>query len=156
MANGGGFAVPKEKQLVTVHVACGETITGNIFLEFKPETVTLYQKVASFLEESAAFFTIVPDAGGPQFLAKASVRMLEMESVEDESAFSLKRIENITALLCDGVHVDGSLMADVPEEKARLSDCLNLPERFLSMRAGGKVLFVNKSLVLKVLYAKNG
>lgn len=152
----GGFAVPKEKQAVTVHLLGGESLQGNIFLEYKPETVTLYQKVASFLEEDASFFTVVPDAGGPQFIAKACLRMLELESAEDESAFSLKRIENIIAVLCDGSRIEGALMADVPEEKARLSDCLNLSERFLSVRAGGKVLFVHKPLVLKVLYASHG
>lgn len=147
------FTVPKERQEVTVHLLGRETLAGSIFLEYKPQAVTAYQKVVSFLEDETSFFPLVPAEGKPRFIAKASVTMLEMDRAEDESSFILKRIENVTVVLIDGSNLDGLLMADVPEEKARLSDCLNLPERFLNLRMNGKILFINKALIQKVLYA---
>lgn len=155
MTDNRDFAVPKERQQVTVHLLGGETLAGNIFLEYKPEAVTAYQKVASFLEDPLAFFPLAGGGGKPQIIAKANLKMLEMEYPEDESSFSLKRIENVTIVLADGSRIDGLLMADVPEEKDRLSDCLNLPERFLSLRISGKILFLNKALVQKVLYSSH-
>ena len=147
------FAVPKEKQQVKIQLLGGETLAGNIFLEYKPEAVTVYQKVSSFIEDRTGFFPIAIGEVKPQIIGKTSVKILEIDYPEDESIFSLKRIENVSVMLSDGSRIDGLLMADVPEERDRLSDCLNLPERFLSLRLSGKILFVNKSLVRKVLYS---
>lgn len=146
------FAVPKEKQKVTVHLAGGETLSGNVFLEYFPEALTLHQKITAFLEDKNEFFPLAVDGDGPQFISKRSVRMMEVEYPQEESTFSLMHIEEITAVFSDGSQVGGMLMADVPAEKARLSDCLNLPGRFLSVRAGGAVLFLNRDSVRKVAY----
>jgi hypothetical protein len=43
-------------------------------------------------------------------------------------------------------------MAEVPREKNRLSDCLNLPHRFLSVKTGGKILYINKKAIQKVVH----
>jgi hypothetical protein len=153
MTNQREFAIPKEKQKVTVHLTGGETLPGTIFLEYIPEAVTLHQKVTAFLEDENEFFPLAADGDGPQFISKRSLRMLEVEYPEEESTFSLMHIEDITAVFSDGSQVGGMLMADVPAEKARLSDCLNLPGRFLSVWAGGPVLFINKDAVRKVVYA---
>jgi len=147
------FAVPKGKQQVKIQLLGGETLAGNIFLEYNPEAVTVYQKVSSFIEDRTGFFPIAIGEVKPQIIGKTSVKILEIDYPEDESIFSLKRIENVSVMLSDGSRIDGLLMADVPEERDRLSDCLNLPERFLSLRLSGKILFVNKSLVRKVLYS---
>ncbi|HWR73944.1 MAG TPA: hypothetical protein VN604_12305 [Nitrospirota bacterium] len=152
MTDHRNFAVPKEKQQVKVHLLGGEALAGSIFLEYKPEAVTVYQKVASFLEDRTSFFPIAVGELKPQIVGKTSVKILEIEYPEDESIFSLKRIENVAVMLSDGSRIDGLLMADVPEERDRLSDCLNLPERFLSLRLSGKILFINKALIRKVLY----
>jgi hypothetical protein len=153
MTDHRNFAVPKEKQPVKVQLMGGEALAGSIFLEYKPEAVTVYQKVVAFLEDRMSFFPIALGEVKPQIIGKSSIKILEIDYPEDESIFSLKRIENVSVMLSDGSRIDGLLMADVPEERDRLSDCLNLPERFLSLRLSGKILFVNKSLIRKVLYS---
>ncbi len=144
------FVVPKEKQKVTVHLAGGETRNGNIFLEYHPEAPALYEKITAFLEEKNEFFPLAADGGGLQFINKRSVRMMEVEYPAEESTFSLMHIEKISAVFSDGSHLDGLLMADVPSEKDRLSDCLNLSNRFLSVRVNDRVHFINKDAVRKV------
>lgn len=156
MTNHGEFVVPKERQKVAVHLAGGETLFGNIFLEYFPEAATLYQKVAAFLEDRNEFFPLAAGDGSPQFISKRSVRMVEVEYPQEEPTFSLMHIEEITAVFDDGSRVGGMLMADVPAEKDRLSDCLNLSGRFLSVRSGGAVLFLNRDSVRKVVYASEG
>src|SRR5512134_251109 len=93
------FAVPKEKQQVKIQLLGGEALAGNIFLEYKPETVTVYQKVSTFLEDRTGFFPIALGETKPQIIAKTSVKTLEIEYPEDESIFSLKRIENVAVML---------------------------------------------------------
>lgn len=153
MANPSELTVPKERQKVSVHLAGGETLSGNIFIEYHPEALTLYQKLSAFLEGANDFFPLTTDAGAPQFISKRSIRMVRAEYPEEDQSFSLMHIEEITVLFADGSKVSGMLMADIPPERKRLSDCLNLPMKYLSARTPGAVLFINKEAVQKVVYA---
>ena len=58
MAERSEFTVHKEKQLVTVYLLGGDTIEGNIFLEYNPGAQTLHQKMAAFLENQSDFFPL--------------------------------------------------------------------------------------------------
>jgi len=154
MSNQGEFAVPKEKQRVTVHLTGGEEKTGNIFLEFFPDVQTLHQKISAFLEDAARFFPLAADGAGPEFISKGSIRMLAVDSPDDAPAFNLMHIEDITATFTDGTTLSGEFLAEVPKEKARLSDCLNLHETFLSVKKENRIYYVNKSAIQKVVYTK--
>ncbi|MDA8098346.1 MAG: hypothetical protein M0042_01820 [Nitrospiraceae bacterium] len=144
------FAVPKEKQLVTVHLLGGESTEGNIYLEFYPDARTLHQKVMAFLEDKTGFFPL-STGQTPDFINKHAIRMVEIHYPEEEEAFSLMHVELVTVIFRDGSQVSGDLLADVPEERRRLSDCLNLSFRFLCARTYGKLCYINKEAILKVI-----
>lgn len=148
------FAVPKDKQLVTVHLIGGETRTGDIFLEYFPEVLTLHQKVKIFLEDTNRFFPLTAEGAPPTFINKERVSMLEVAVSDEEPAYSFMHIEDITTLFTDGTALSGELLAEVPEEKARLSDCLNLPESFLSVKKEKTMCYLNKNTIQKVIYSK--
>jgi len=152
MADPRDFIVPREKQLVTVHLPGGNTMEGNIFLEYYSEARTLHQKLVAFLENRNDFFTL-SSSGSPEFIGKDAIRMVEVDYPEDEYAFTIMHVELVTVIFLDGSQVSGDLLADVPEGKQRLSDCLNLPHRFLCARAYGKVCYINKKAILKVITA---
>jgi len=152
------FAVPKERQEVTVRLIGGEVLEGAIFLEYAPAEVKVYQKVGGFLEDGNGFFPLVPTGGGsPEFINKQNVKTVELayraEQEENGLALSLMQIVNITAIFVDESTINGSLLAEVPVEKARLSDCLNLPGRFLTVKINGRICFVNKDALRKVSYS---
>ena len=148
------FAVPKDKQLVTVHLIGGETRTGNIFLEYFPEALTLHQKIKMFLEDGNRFFPLTSEGMPPAFINKERVCMLEVAVPDEEPSYNLMHIEDITTLFTDGTALSGALQAEVPKEKARLSDCLNLPESFLSVKTEKTICYLNKSTIQKVIYSK--
>ena len=148
------FAVPKDKQLVTVHLIGGETRTGNVFLEYFPEALTLHQKIKTFLEDATRFFPLTTDGMPPTFINKGQVSMLEVTASDEEPAYHLMHIEDITTLFTDGTALSGELLAEVPKEKARLSDCLNLPESFLSVKKEKTMCYLNKNTIQKVVYSK--
>ena len=152
MAERSDFAVPKEKQLVTVYLLGGDTIEGNIFLEFNPDLRTLHLKMMAFLENQTDFF---PLSGGrtPEFISKSAIRMVEVHYPEEEVAFNIMHVELVTVIFRDGTQVSGDLLADVPEQRKRLSDSLNLTGRFLCTRAYGKVCYISKQAILKVISA---
>jgi hypothetical protein len=148
------FAVPKDKQLVTVHLIGGETRAGNIFLEYFPEALTLHQKIKMFLEDGNRFFPLATEGAPPAFISKERVSILEVAVSDEEPAYHLMHIEDVTTLFTDGTTLTGELHAEVPKEKARLSDCLNLPESFLSVKKGKTICYLNKSTIQKVTYSK--
>ncbi len=146
------FVVPKEKQLVTVHLLGGETQEGNIYLEFFSEARTLHQKISAFLEDRNDFFPLSRGTM-PEFVNKSSIRMVEVHYPEEEESFDIMHVELVTIIFRDGSQVSGDLLADVPDERKRLSDCLNLTGRFLCTRAYGKLSYINKQSILKVISA---
>jgi hypothetical protein len=152
MADSGDFTVPKEKQLVTVYLLGGNTTEGNIFMEYNPDVRTLHLKMMAFLENQTDFF---PLSGGgiPEFISKSAIRMVEVHNAVDEDAFNIMHVELVTVIFRDGTQVSGDLLADVPEQRKRLSDCLNLTGRFLCTRAYGKVCYISKQAILKVISA---
>jgi hypothetical protein len=153
MAERSEFTVPKEKQLVTVYLLGGDTIEGNIFLEYNPGVQTLHQKMASFLESQSDFFPL-SGGGTPEFISKSAIRMVEIHYPEDEDAFGIMHVELVTVIFRDGTQVSGDLLADVPQQRKRLSDCLNLAGRFLITRAYGKICYISKQAILKVTTAR--
>lgn len=148
------FAVPKDKQAVTVHLVDGETRTGNIFLEYFPEALTLHRKIKMFLENTNRFFPLTAEGMPPTFINKERVRILEVAISDEEPAYHIMHIEDITAQFTDGTALSGELLAEVPKEKARLSDCLNLPEAFLGVKRGNTICYLNKSTVQTVVYSR--
>lgn len=152
MAERSEFTVPKEKQLVTVYLLGGDTIEGNIYLEYNPGAQTLHQKMTQFLENQTDFFPL-SGGGTPEFISKSAIRMVEVHYPEDEVTFDIMHVELVTVIFRDGSQVSGDLLADVPQQRKRLSDCLNLTGRFLCTRAYGKVCYISKHAILKVISA---
>ncbi len=153
MADHNEFTIPKEKQLVTVYLLGGDTVEGNIFLEYNPDARTLHRKMMAFLENPTDFFPL-SSSSIPEFISKSAIRMVEVHYPEDEETFNIMHVELVTAIFRDGTQVSGDLMADVPEQHKRLSDCLNLTGRFLCTRAYGKVCYISKQALLKVISAE--
>ena len=154
MAEQREFAVPKDKQAVMVHLIGGEIRSGNIFLEYFPGASTLHQKVKLFLENANRFFPLTDEGRPPTFINKERVSMLEVDISHEEPAYSLMHIEDITMQFIDGSALSGELLAEVPKEKTRLSDCLNLPEAFLSVKKKNIIYYLNKTTIQKVVYTK--
>jgi len=157
VGNNTTFAVPKDRQDVTVRLDAAAAVSGSIFLESAPGAHTKHHKVVAFLEDETMFFPLTLQEGaGTEFIRKRNIRMVEANYGEDEglkTALSLMQRINITAIFTDDSSISGVLMADVPAERGRLSDCLNLPYHFLVVQIGDTICYVNKYALRKVVYA---
>ena len=79
--------------------------------------------------------------------------MLEVARSNQEPAYHLMHIQDITTLFADGTALSGELLAKVPKEKARcLTD--SLPESFLSVKKEKTLCYINKGTIQKVIYSK--
>lgn len=157
MSGNAAFTVPKDRLSVSIQLEKGVTLNGEIFLEYVPDTVSLHQKVTAFLENDNAFFPIKVGNGGTEFVNKTHVRYVEINFPVDPDAnyFSFRPMQAIPvkAQFGDGDTVKGELVAEVPAEKARLSDCLNLQNKFLSVKTADKICYINRDTLQKVIHA---
>jgi hypothetical protein len=158
MSGNTAFTVPKDRQAVTVRLQKGEKLEGEIFLEYMVSGLSTHQKVTAFLENENLFFPIkIIATGMTEFINKKTVQTVDVGVPEDPETgyFShlLMHTIRVTARFCDGTMVSGDLMAEVPQEKARLSDCLNMSNRFLSVHTGSTMCYINKDSLQKVMHA---
>jgi hypothetical protein len=158
MQGDAAFAVPRDRQGVTVRLGGGAAIEGEIFLEYMHADLSLHQKVTMFLENNNVFFPLKVDAsGGTAFISKKNVWTVEVGFPEDPetSYFSHLLMQTIPVIahFCDGTTISGILMAEVPKEKARLSDCLNMQNIFLSVKTDRGMCYINKDALQKVVHA---
>ena len=158
MSGNAIFAVPKDRHAVTVRLDKGIKLEGEIFLEYMASGLSTHQKVTAFLENENLFFPIKIIASGmTEFINKKTVQTVVVGFPEDPETgyFShlLMHSIRVTARFCDGTIVSGNLMAEVPQEKARLSDCLNMSNRFLSVKTGATMCYINKDALQKVVHA---
>ncbi len=150
------YAVPKDRQEVMVHLDAARSVAGAIFLEAAPGAHTIHHKVVAFLEDDTMFFPLtLRDGGATEFIRKRNIRMVEANYGENEdlrSAISLMQRLGITAVFTDDSAISGELLSEVPAEKTRLSDCLNLPYHFLIVQVGEAICYINKYALRKVVY----
>ncbi len=150
------FAVPKRRQHVVLHLEPALAVKGTIFLEPVHDGVPAYRAVAAFLEDHSRFFPFLLDrTGQTECINKANVLTVEMEheTDRDDSSFPLDLLqrEEITVVFRGGNEMRGILLAEVPEERSRLSDCLNLPDKFLTIRSRSAIYYINKGAILKAV-----
>jgi len=154
------FTVPKDRQEVTIYLDRGVVLRGEIFLDMFSGDLSVHQKVSAFFEGASEFFPIkLTAAGDTEFVNKSNIGVVEVNIPVEQDAeyFSLRLLHRVpvTAILRHGDEISGELMAEVPREKNRLSDCLNTPQRFISVRDGAKIHYINKSAIRKVLHGKH-
>lgn len=157
MSEQAEFAVPKDRQDVAVWLYEGRALTGTIFLDYTAAALDVHHRMVAFLEDGSIFFPLVLKGGGTEFIHKKNIKLIELNCGDDgeqlETTFNLMHTVNITAVFTDEGKLSGSLLADVPVEKTRLSDCLNLPDKFLNVRIDTRIYYINKDSLRKVIYA---
>lgn len=153
-----GLAVPKDRVNVAVRMSGGTELKGSIFLEYAAESETLHHRIVTFLEDKNHFFPLQVEGGETEFLHKKKINLIEVKISGDQQnlplLLSLMHAVGITAVFADGSSLNGSLLADVPVEKSRLSDCLNLPETFVCVKRDQTLCYVNKEALLNVVHTR--
>ena len=157
MSTDDAYSVPIDRQAVSIRMQSGITLDGEIFLGLFGDNLSMHQKVTMLLEGSSLFFPFrISSSGKTEFLNKKTIRAVEVPLPEDpdNTYFSYRIMHSIpiTALFTDTDSISGELMAEVPSDKARLSDCLNLNDIFLCVKVEKKVCYLNKDILQKVVY----
>lgn len=156
MGADAGLAVPKDRLAVIIHLDGGEAVSGEIFMEYAGGDLSVHQRITRFLDQGAGFFP-VKTAAAAEFINKSAIRYIEVAIPSDPGAnfFSHLLMQTVPVIVFfkGDAALNGQLMAEVPQGRDRLSDCINIPSAFLSVYTSGKMCYVNKDALLKVVHA---
>ena len=121
-----------------------------------------HSKVSTFLEEGSNVFPFrLKGSGKVEFINKENMKYLVWIPDKDAEEYGAEsgifiHTEDVRVIFYDGSTKDGIMLAEEgPTEKSRLSDFLNLPQRFLVVKdtETGEHFFINKSKIFKVTTA---
>ena len=149
------FTIQKDKLSVIVHFSDGSKIKGDIFLSAFKDEHGGHQQIADLLESDKQFIPLMVEGENIEFVNHAQILMVagELISKEDDEMLyaALLHQEEVSVIIADTYIINGTLLAEVTPDRARLSDCLNQEEKFLKMRSEDRYLHINKSMVKKIL-----
>ncbi len=149
------LSIQKDRATITAIFRDSHKVRGDIFLAAYSASHYGHQKVADLLESNKNFLPIlIKEEDRIEFVNKNQLVIVEGElaSQEDEEKLSigLFHIEKVKIYFINDDTMEGAMLSEVPPERSRLSDCLNLPQKFINMIKEGRYLYLNKRLIMKV------
>jgi hypothetical protein len=158
MSGDAGLTVPKDRLAVIIHLDNGAIVEGEIFMESAVGELSIHQKITRFLDQGSRFFP-VRTSTSTEFINKTAIRYIEAGIPNDPGAnfFSHLLMQTVPVMVYfkDDALLSGQLMAEVPQDRGRLSDCVNIDSIFLSVYTSGKMCYINKNVVTKIIHADN-
>lgn len=149
------LSVQKDRANVTVILPDTTKLKGEVFLASYSESHYGHQKVADILEGEKCFIPLsLKEENRVEFVNINQVVIMEGElsTPEDEEKLSmgLYHIEKVKVTFANEETFEGAMISEVPRERSRLSDCLNLESKFMSMIKNGRYFYLNKSMITRV------
>lgn len=151
--------VHKDRVEATVYCRNEIKISGEFFLSSYSHAHQGHETLSDLLEEENYFIPLVISKGNQtELINKNNIVMLESNfkssddgSIDEKITMGLIRAYEVKVIFEDGESVTGTILSEVQLERARLSDCLNLPCKFLRFRLGARFLHLNKGWISRVI-----
>lgn len=137
---------------MTVVLADGETLEGEIFLNQASRFRAGPQEPLEFLHEEEAWFALSSPDGVTRLVAKDSVESVDAPLCNDGDADAPPpQPVGVELRLASGARLSGTVLIDTPPSRARLVDFLNSHrERFIPLVQPDRVTLVNRHAIVHV------
>ncbi len=152
--------IPKNRVKATAYFSDKTKIRGEVFLSSYAFAHEGHQHVGDLLESDKVFIPfLVNDTDQSELVNKEKIMILEGEFTDDSEsmgeeeriAMGLLSTYHVRVIFHGGERIEGILLAEVQPDASRLSDCLNLPSRFLRFRKGSRFLHLNRDMITRVI-----
>lgn len=150
------LAIPVRPVALTVWTIDGAKLEGKVFLRLHVEAHAGPETVQDRLNDPDLFLTVsVPGDTPLVFLNKIQVIRVDVAEEErlphaPESLVGVS-IEPIRVQLINGEQLGGTVRIEGPSGKRRLSDFLNTQPAFLPLRGAGRLHYLHKRFIARVL-----
>jgi len=153
------YRVPKIEIPAAIRVLGGPPLSLRLFLAAQAETHSGYERPSDLLNAPDAFLPGLNGEGHGLIIRRGALVVVSVPAshewgtgtVEEEAADSRPgcRIP-VEVTLHDGTALEGEVAYAMPEGRSRLIDFLNALERFLPLRDGETLHFINKEWIVSV------
>lgn len=146
------YRIEKVRCPVTVVLADGEMLAGEIFLNQTSRFRAEPQEPEEFLHEEEAWFALASPEGVTRLIAKGSVESVDVPlGGADATDAPPPHPVGVQLRLASGADLTGTVMIDTPPSRARLVDFLNSHrERFICLVRPDRMTLVNRHAIVHV------
>lgn len=153
------YRIPKFKVRVEIRTLRGSSEEVSIFLSQRAESHAGPERPLDMLNGDAEFIVVELASGEVGFLRRSSLSVVTMPV--GETCDALAEPEPLAAdlfdeamlrlVLEDGSELEGLTRYELPEQSCRVQDFFNGSELFVTLIHDGRVSFVNKGCIARVL-----
>jgi hypothetical protein len=154
------YRVPKHKLPVELVSAGGLEERGFLFRSEHAEVHSGPERAIDLLNGESEFIVFEDERSQVNFLSRNSVALVTLVS-DASGSDPITELEPLEAdldiqatvriLLEDGISLEGVTRYQLPAEHSRVLDFLNTDSRFLPLVHDGRVSFVNKTRIVRVM-----
>jgi len=149
------YRIEKVRRRVTVSLAGGRSLDGDIFLQPTARYRMGPQDPIELLNESDAFFPLATDDEQLVLLAKSHVTRVQFADDEADTPVGDVPDTAVVVLFADGTQITGQLRLETRSDRSRLLDFLNgTRQRFVTLRSASAVCLINCGQVAQVLHSR--
>lgn len=146
------FRIEKIRQAVTVTLATGKQLTGEIFLQPTARYRSGPQHPAELFNEPEPF---IPVSVADELLLVAKDQVMTVQFADDSADTDSEGVEeeeaSVDVVFSDGSETGGQLRLETRVERPRLLDFLNDDhQRFLTLRSPQGVILINRRRIAQV------
>ncbi len=151
------LAIPVRPVALTLRTLDGATLNGQVHLRLNVDTHAGPETVQDRLNDPDLFLTITVSGEMPLvFVNKIQVIRVEVSEEEEWIPEGLEAsvgasVEPIRVQLVNGEVLSGTVRIEGPAGRRRLSDFLNTQPAFLPLKGGGRLHFLHKRFISRVL-----
>jgi hypothetical protein len=129
------------------------TITGDIHLQPHAKHHAGGETAIDFMNRGERFFPVILEGEQPLFVARSQVMYLRLPAlppIEDPDRASAARRLGLEVELCDGTTLEGLVSLELPPDRTRALDFLNLLPRYFAILTPDAIRIINRDYVRAV------
>jgi hypothetical protein len=143
--------ITKNRQQVLLTLADGSDLAGEVFLNLYDVRGQGPQRVGNLLNESEDAFVPVKSAGGTVHINTANIVMAATPAADEgDELMMLGKKYRIRVTTLHGKTVEGDIFVDLPQDRSRVSDYLNRPDRFFRLLGPECIVYIGSRFVISV------
>ncbi|WP_249621136.1 hypothetical protein [Desulfuromonas sp. CSMB_57] len=143
--------ITKTRQEVRLTLADGSDVAGEVFLSLYDVRGQKPQRVGNLLNDSEDAFVPVKTAGGTVHINTANIVMAATPAVDEgDELMMLGKKYRVQVTTLHGKTVEGDIFVDLPQDRSRVSDYLNRPDRFYRLFVSEHIVYIGARFVISV------
>lgn len=142
--------IAKNRRQVIFTLADGRELEGEVFLSLYEAHRQGSQRVGELLNGEETFLPVKTSAGTVHLNVANIIKAVTQEDAERHDLMMLGKKYTVRITTLHGEAIEGDIFVDLPQDRSRVSDYLNRPERFLRVFVPGHIVYVAARFILEV------